>query len=135
MDRVNQVVQEVLADELERIDDERLELVTVTGVRVEPGLSHAVVWFSSLSRGDPEGVAVALGEHRIRINVITPGWIMTERQIQKWLTPEGELEIKRNQVLPDKVRPEDVAPLALFLASDDSRAMSAQEYIVDAGWL
>ncbi|MGI8984197.1 MAG: 30S ribosome-binding factor RbfA [Acidimicrobiales bacterium] len=66
MDRVNQVVQEVLADELERINDERLELVTVTGVRVEPGLSHGVVWFSSLSQGDPEGVAVALGEHRIR---------------------------------------------------------------------
>ena len=66
MDRVNQVVQEVLADELERVDDERLELVTITGVRVEPGLSHAVVWFSSLSRGDPEGVAMALGEHRIR---------------------------------------------------------------------
>ena len=44
---------------------------------------------------------------------------MTQRQIDKWLTPEGELEIKRNQVLPDKVRPEDVAPLALFLASDD----------------
>ena len=38
-------------------------------------------------------------------------------------------------MLPDKVRPEDVAPLALFLASDDSRACSAQEYIVDAGWL
>ena len=60
---------------------------------------------------------------------------MTERQIQKWLNPEGELEIKRNQVLPDKVRPEDVAPMALFLASDDSRACSAQEYVVDAGWL
>ena len=67
MDRVNQVVQEVLGDELELIDDERLTLVTITGVRVEPGLSHAVVWFSSLSRGDPEGVAVALGEHRIRL--------------------------------------------------------------------
>ncbi len=67
MDRVNQVVQEVLADELERIGDERLELVTVTGVRVEPGLSHAVVWFSSLSMGDPEGAAVALGEYRIRM--------------------------------------------------------------------
>jgi ribosome-binding factor A len=67
MARVNHVVQEVLADELELIGDERLELVTVTGVRVEPGLSHAVVWFSSLSRGDPEGVAVALGEHRIRL--------------------------------------------------------------------
>jgi len=85
--------------------------------------------------GLTRGLAAELGEHRIRINVITPGWIMTERQIEKWLTPEGELEIRRNQVLPDKVKPEDVAPLALFLASDDARACSAQEYIVDAGWL
>ena len=85
--------------------------------------------------GLTRGLAAELGEHRIRVNVLTPGWIMTERQIEKWLTPEGELEIQRNQVLPDKVRPEDVAPLALFLASDDARACSAQEYIVDAGWL
>jgi NAD(P)-dependent dehydrogenase (short-subunit alcohol dehydrogenase family) len=85
--------------------------------------------------GLTRGLAAELGEHRIRVNVLTPGWVMTERQIQKWLTPEGELEIRRNQVLPDKVRPEDVAPLALFLASDDARACSAQEYIVDAGWL
>ncbi len=85
--------------------------------------------------GLTRGMAAELGEHRIRVNVITPGWIMTQRQIEKWLTPEGELEIKRNQVLPDKVRPEDVVPLALFLASDDARACSAQEYIVDAGWL
>jgi D-xylose 1-dehydrogenase len=85
--------------------------------------------------GLTRGLAVELGEHRIRINVITPGWIMTKRQIEKWLNPEGELEIQRNQVLPDKVKPEDVAPMALFLASDDARACSAQEYIVDAGWL
>ena len=81
------------------------------------------------------GIARELGEHRIRVNVITPGWIMTERQLTKWLDAKGEEELHRNQVLPDKVRPEDVAPLALFLASDDSRAMSAREYIVDAGWL
>lgn len=85
--------------------------------------------------GLTRGLAAELGEHRIRINVLTPGWIMTRRQIEKWLTPEGEEEIKRNQVLPDKVKPEDVAPLALFLASDDARACSAQEYLVDAGWL
>jgi NAD(P)-dependent dehydrogenase (short-subunit alcohol dehydrogenase family) len=85
--------------------------------------------------GLTRGLAAELGEHRIRINVLTPGWIMTQRQIDKWLTPAGEEDIRRNQVLPDKVRPEDVAPLALFLAADDSRACSAQEYIVDAGWL
>jgi D-xylose 1-dehydrogenase len=85
--------------------------------------------------GLTRGLAAELGEHRIRVNVITPGWIMTQRQIDKWLTPEGEEDIKRNQVLPDKVLAEDVAPMALFLASDDARACSAQEYIVDAGWL
>jgi ribosome-binding factor A len=67
MDRVSRVVQEVLGDELELIDDPRLELVTVTGVRVASGMGHAVVWFSSLSRGDPQGVAMALGEHRVRL--------------------------------------------------------------------
>jgi len=85
--------------------------------------------------GLTRGLAAELGEHRIRINVITPGWIMTERQIDKWLTAEGELELMRSQVLPDKVYPEDVVPLALFLASDDARACSAQEYVVDAGSL
>ena len=85
--------------------------------------------------GFTRGIARELGEHRIRVNVITPGWIMTERQITKWLDEKGEEEIRRNQVLPDKVRPEDVAPMALFLASDDARACSAQEYTVDAGWL
>jgi NAD(P)-dependent dehydrogenase (short-subunit alcohol dehydrogenase family) len=85
--------------------------------------------------GLTRGLAAELGEHRIRINVITPGWIMTERQIEKWLDAEGEREIKRNQVLPDKVTPDAVAAMALFLASDDARACSAQEYIVDAGWL
>src|SRR5688572_5619175 len=85
--------------------------------------------------GLTRGVAAELGEHRIRVNVLTPGWVMTQRQIDNWLTPEGEEEIRRNQALPDKVRPEDVAPMALFLASDDARACSAQEYIVDAGWL
>jgi ribosome-binding factor A len=82
MQRVNQVVQEVLGDELELIDDDRLELVTVTGVQVEPGLSHAVVWFSALSRGDPEGVAVALGEHRIRLQAAIA------RQLRLRRTPE-----------------------------------------------
>ncbi|HKE95403.1 MAG TPA: SDR family oxidoreductase [Povalibacter sp.] len=85
--------------------------------------------------GLTRGLAVELGEHRIRINVLTPGWVMTERQLTKWFSPEGEQALKRNQVLPDKVRPEDVVPMALFLASDDARACSAQEYIVDAGWL
>lgn len=65
LDRVNEALREVIADELERIEDERLELVTVTGVKVEPDLRRAVVWFDSL-RPQPE-VAEALTQHRWRV--------------------------------------------------------------------
>jgi ribosome-binding factor A len=62
--RVNEVLREVVADELERIDDERLGITTVTAVEVSPDLRHAVVWLSS----EPaEEAGVALGEHRVRL--------------------------------------------------------------------
>lgn len=65
MDRVGEALREVLADELERIDDEPLELVTVTGVKVAPDLRHAQVWFDTL--GDGDEVAAALARHRVRL--------------------------------------------------------------------
>lgn len=65
LDRVNEALREVIGDELERVDDERLELVTVTGVRVDPDLRHAHVWFDTLRDG--EQVATALGRYRVRL--------------------------------------------------------------------
>jgi ribosome-binding factor A len=83
LDRVNEVLREVVADELERIDDDRLGLVTITGVRVDAGLRHAVVWFSSLAAGtSPEVVAEALGEHRARLQAAVG------RQVRLKFTPE-----------------------------------------------
>ena len=69
LDRVNQALREVVGDELELLDDERLELVTVMGVRVDPDLRHAVVWFSVAPPRDlgDEKVAAALAEHRPRL--------------------------------------------------------------------
>lgn len=84
--------------------------------------------------GLTRGLARELGASRIRINVVTPGWVMTERQVRLWLDAEGERELARNQCLPDKVLPEDIAAMVLFLASDQARACTAQEYVVDAGW-
>ncbi|WP_343226299.1 SDR family NAD(P)-dependent oxidoreductase [Marilutibacter chinensis] len=84
--------------------------------------------------GLTRGLAHELGASRIRINVVTPGWVMTERQVRLWLDAEGERELARNQCLPDKVVPEDIAAMVLFLASDQARACTAQEYVVDAGW-
>jgi NAD(P)-dependent dehydrogenase (short-subunit alcohol dehydrogenase family) len=71
----------------------------------------------------------------IRVNCIVPGWIMTERQIQRWLTPEGEQELMRRQCLKRKLVPEDIARVVLFLAADDSGACTNQSYIVDGGWV
>jgi ribosome-binding factor A len=65
LDRVNEALREVIADELERVDDERLELVTVTGVKVEADLRHAHVWFDTL--GPVDVVELALTEHRVRL--------------------------------------------------------------------
>lgn len=84
--------------------------------------------------GLTRGTAGGLGRDRIRVNTVTPGWVMTERQKSLWLTPEGEREIERNQCLPDRLMPQDIANMVVFLASDDARMCTAQEYIVDGGW-
>ncbi len=84
--------------------------------------------------GLTRGLAGSLGPHRIRVNTISPGWVMTERQIKLWLNADGEEAIKRNQCLPDKLQAIDVARMALFLASDDGAMCTAQEFKVDAGW-
>ena len=88
----------------------------------------------SSMNGLTRGTATPLGKHRIRVNTVTPGWVMTERQKKLWLTPEGEKDIERNQCLPDRLLAEDIAAMVLWLAADDSRMCSAQEFIVDGGW-
>lgn len=67
VDRVGRAVAEVVADELEVVNDERLELVTVTGVKVEPGLRHAIVWVSTLVAADNDAALAALDENRVRL--------------------------------------------------------------------
>lgn len=83
--------------------------------------------------GMTRGLARDLGGDKIRLNSITPGWIMTQRQIDKWLTPEAEAELMKAQVLKEKVYPPDIARMVLFLAADDSRLISAQNFVVDGG--
>jgi ribosome-binding factor A len=83
LDRVNQALREVIADELELLDDDRLHLVTVTGIRVEADLRRAVVWFSSLSAGRSAAEVVdALGAHRVRLQAAVA------RQLRLKRTPE-----------------------------------------------
>lgn len=74
-----------------------------------------------------------LGPHRIRVNTIVPGWIMTERQKQLWATPEKLERQRARQCLPDLIDPVYVARMALFLASDDAAMCTANNYMVEAG--
>ena len=85
--------------------------------------------------GLTRALARELGDKNIRVNCLIPGWIMTQRQIDLWLTPESEAELLRSQCLKRKLVPEDIARAALFLASDEASAMSAQTMIVDGGWV
>lgn len=84
--------------------------------------------------GLTRGLAKTLGADRIRINTVSPGWVMTERQIKLWLNEEGEKEIAHNQCLPDKLLPQSIANMVMFLAADDGAQCTAQEFKVDAGW-
>jgi NAD(P)-dependent dehydrogenase (short-subunit alcohol dehydrogenase family) len=76
-----------------------------------------------------------LGRHNIRVNCLIPGWVMTERQLALWVTADSEAEIRRNQCLPSQLMPADLARMALWLAADDSRMCSAQNFVVDGGWV
>ena len=74
-----------------------------------------------------------LGPHRIRVNTVVPGWVMTERQKQLWATPEALERHRERQCLPDLIEPVYVARIVLFLASDDAAMCTANNYMVEAG--
>lgn len=74
-----------------------------------------------------------LGDHRIRVNTVVPGWIMTERQKELWVTDESIEKHRDRQCLPDLIEPVYVARMVLFLASDDAAMCTAQNYFVEAG--
>jgi NAD(P)-dependent dehydrogenase (short-subunit alcohol dehydrogenase family) len=85
--------------------------------------------------GLTRGLAREYGAHNIRVNTVTPGWVMTQRQIELWVDDAAEVEIKEKQCLPTKLMPQHIASMILFLASDDGAMCTAQEFIVDAGWV
>jgi NAD(P)-dependent dehydrogenase (short-subunit alcohol dehydrogenase family) len=80
-------------------------------------------------------LAHELGASSIRVNCIMPGAIMTARQRRLWVTPEYLAEVLGRQALKRELMPEEVARLALFLAADDSAAITNQSYVIDGGWV
>jgi D-xylose 1-dehydrogenase len=95
-----------------------------------PGYTASKAAIEALTRS----FARDLGPHRIRVNTVLPGWIMTKRQLELWVDENADRIIKDRQCLPDRIQPADVARMVLFLASDDSRMCTSQNFIVDGGW-
>jgi NAD(P)-dependent dehydrogenase (short-subunit alcohol dehydrogenase family) len=85
--------------------------------------------------GLTRALARELGPENIRVNCVLPGWVMTERQVKLWLDEAGERQIADRQCLKEKLYPPDISRMVLFLAADDSRMCTSQNYIVDGGWV
>ena len=83
--------------------------------------------------GLTRSLAREFGPDNIRVNCVVPGWIMTQRQIELWLTPAAEANLMQAQCIKRKLYPDDVARLVMFLASDDSSGCTNQSYVIDGG--
>jgi NAD(P)-dependent dehydrogenase (short-subunit alcohol dehydrogenase family) len=103
-------------------------------IHIAPAEMTAYVATKAGILGFTRSLARELGPRRIRANVISPGWTMTERQVQKYVTPAVKRMLRRAQCIPDLIQPAEIAAVALFLASDGSRALTGQELLVDRGW-
>jgi D-xylose 1-dehydrogenase len=103
-------------------------MIPSTGLPVYIAAKSAIV-------GLTRTLAHELGPFGIRLNAVVPGAIVTEKQKRLVYTPEYKAQIMARQALKREIMPDDVARLVLFLASDDSSAITNQSYIIDAGWV
>ena len=112
-------------------------IVNMGSVTPAVGLGGMPIYSASKAAilGLTRSAAKEFGKDGIRINAVIPGAIATGRQKAKWYTAEVVAEIAAAQCLPGEIKPEDVANMVLFLASDAAAMCSAQSYVVDAGWM
>ncbi len=87
----------------------------------------------SAVHGLTRSMARDLGPHRIRVNAVVPGWVMTERQKDLWVTEDALAAHLKNQCLPDPIEPAYLARMVLFLASDDAAMCTASNFFVEGG--
>ena len=73
------------------------------------------------------------GADNIRVNALSPGWVITERQLKLWLSPQAEAEWMEQVALQRRILPDDIARLMLFLAADDSAMITGQNLVIDGG--
>lgn len=100
---------------------------------VGPGQMPGYVTAKAGLLGMTKALARQYGADRIRVNALLPGWVVTDRQLDQWLTPEAESAWSELIAIKERILPSHVASLALFLAADDSCMITGQQFIIDAG--
>jgi len=85
--------------------------------------------------GLTRSLARDFGPYLVRVNALVPGWVMTEKQLTLWVDDQAKQEIEKGQCINQPLMPEHISQMALFLASDQSRMCTAQQFIVDGGWV
>jgi NAD(P)-dependent dehydrogenase (short-subunit alcohol dehydrogenase family) len=112
-------------------------IINLGSIVVQMGDANSVAYVAAKGaiHAMTRSLARSFGPDRIRVNCLMPGWVMTKRQIALWLDETGERRIAEHQCLPDKVLPDDIARMALFLAADDSMSCTSQNFVVDGGWV
>lgn len=125
--------QAVLPDMIARGRGSILNLGSTSWIIGQGGMA-AYTASKSAVLGLTRSLARDFGEHGVRVNALAPGWIMTERQLELWVTPETEKDIYRNQCLKRRLVPDDIARVAVFLTSAEASAITNQHYVVDGGW-
>lgn len=125
--------QAVLPDMMARKSGSIVNLGSCSWIIGQGGMA-AYTASKSAVLGLTRSLARDFGEHGVRVNAVAPGWIMTERQLALWVTPETEKSIYENQCLKRRLVPDDVARMVIFLCSEDASAITNQHHIVDGGW-
>jgi D-xylose 1-dehydrogenase len=111
-------------------------IVNVSSVTFHTAPRRMVAYVSTKGavHGFTRSLARELGERRIRVNTLSPGWVWTERQKRDYLDAEAQRLIREHQCVPDHIQPEEIARVALFMCSDLSAAVTGQEILADRGW-
>lgn len=110
-------------------------LINLSSTSWMKGSPHMIAYTTAKSAvlGFTRSLARALGPDGIRVNCVTPGWVMTERQRRHWVTPDKWEAAQQAQAIKGEILPEDIAAMVLFLASDAARMCTGQNFVVDAG--
>ncbi|TWX72459.1 SDR family NAD(P)-dependent oxidoreductase [Colwellia sp. C1TZA3] len=110
-------------------------IINFSSINALIGLQHMTGYVTAKAGliGMTKALSKEFGEHNIRVNAIVPGWVATERQLSTWLTSKEEQKWTESMALKKRILPEDVANLALFLASNDSALITGQGIVIDGG--